>query len=534
MTDETRTFLIGLDGATYNILDPLVASGHMPNLARLFERGSRAALRSTAHPLTPPAWTSLMTGHTPGHHGVFDFIRVDQHGDVPSYTLANSSDVQCETIWSIASRQGRRIISLNFPMMFPAPKLDGFIIPGYVPWSYLGRAIHPKDLFRRLKERGNFDARELSTDWQQERNAVQGLAEDDLEEWVNFHIVRERRWFDILMYLIETEHCPLTSVLFDGVDRIQHLCYHLLDPATAGQFTSPNAIKTRQLGLQYFGEVDGYIGKIMQLAGDTSTVLIASDHGFVRAGDTIFYANTWLESMGYLRWIDGVPYDDQGRLALDENTEVGTLLDWSATTAYSLSSSGNAIYIRKAEGPGRPGVSAEDYPAFRARLIDQLMAVRDPTTGQPVVAKVMTREEAFPGGQSEQAPDLTLVMTDLSFLSVLRADAPIKPRRTPYGTHHPDGVFIAAGPGIRAGFRSPPLSICDVAATALYSIGAALPADLEGVVPEGIFAPGHFERHPIRYEAAGLGAPMAAQQDERLSPEAEAQIRDRLKALGYL
>ena len=67
--------LLGLDGATDTVLDPMIASGMMPNLGALLNRGTRGTLRSIMPPLTPPAWTSLMTGKHPGQHGVFDFFQ---------------------------------------------------------------------------------------------------------------------------------------------------------------------------------------------------------------------------------------------------------------------------------------------------------------------------------------------------------------------------------------------------------------------------------------------------------------------------
>jgi predicted AlkP superfamily phosphohydrolase/phosphomutase len=126
--NSRKVVLIGLDGATYSILDPLIADGLMPNLDRLVRGGARAILRSTNHPLTPPAWTALMTGRTPGSHGIYDFVRVDQDGQPPSYTLASSADVRAETMWSITSRHGKRVTSLNFPLMFPPPAVNGFAI----------------------------------------------------------------------------------------------------------------------------------------------------------------------------------------------------------------------------------------------------------------------------------------------------------------------------------------------------------------------------------------------------------------------
>ena len=89
----TRTLLIGLDGATFTVLDPLMdgtcAEGVvMPYLASLRGKGYSAKLKSTAHPLTPPAWTSVATGRTPGHHGIYDFVRFEDLGDEMFFTMA--------------------------------------------------------------------------------------------------------------------------------------------------------------------------------------------------------------------------------------------------------------------------------------------------------------------------------------------------------------------------------------------------------------------------------------------------------------
>lgn len=530
---KVKTLLIGLDGATYDILDPLVAEGVMPNLGKIMEDGSRGILRSTMHPLTPPAWATLMTGRHPGNHGVFDFIRVDRSKGAPTYTLTTSADLKVPTIWQIASAAGQRAITLNYPTMFPAKPIDGVVIPGYVPWSYLGRAIYPRDTYKMLKEEGVFKAKEMSTDWQHERKAVQGLAENDLQDWVQFHITRERRWFEIMMKLMEQETSELSSVLFDGVDRIQHLCYHLIDPQTRGDYTSEASVKARDLALQYYRDVDTYIGEMIAKAGPDANVLIVSDHGFTRSGARIFYANTWLESLGLLNWKPDVPMDDQGRVALDENTEASTLIDWDTTKAYSLSSSSNAIFIRVATEEDPVGVPPEDYEAFRADLIDKLMALKDPDTGKPVMRDVFTREQAFPGTELNRAPDITLQLNDYSFLSVLRADAPIKDRKIPYATHHPDGIIIGSGPAMGAGVQIEPMRIVDVAPTVLYSMGLDVPAAFEGQAGLSLFDPAYVNENPLKI--AEGDAPTAGEDDaEELTGDAEAQIRERLKALGYL
>ena len=123
----TKTLFIGMDGCTYTVLNEMTKDlpGEgvaMPFLASLMAKGVRAKLRSTPNPLTPPAWTSIMTGKGPGEHGVFDFIRAEDKGGEVYWTLYDSRDVDAEMIWSIASRAGKSIAALNFPLTAPPPK----------------------------------------------------------------------------------------------------------------------------------------------------------------------------------------------------------------------------------------------------------------------------------------------------------------------------------------------------------------------------------------------------------------------------
>src|SRR5215475_4814640 len=116
-----KTVLLGLDGATFSILDPLMDHGVMPFLKSFMDRGARCDLHSTALHLTPVAWTSMVTGMLPGNTGIFDFIRVSHTADGPYLRLVDSRDIQCETVWSMVHKEGLRVTSLNFPVTFPAP-----------------------------------------------------------------------------------------------------------------------------------------------------------------------------------------------------------------------------------------------------------------------------------------------------------------------------------------------------------------------------------------------------------------------------
>ncbi|UCD87407.1 MAG: alkaline phosphatase family protein, partial [Desulfobacterales bacterium] len=67
--------IIGLDGATFRIIRPLVKEGKLPRLRKMMEEGAWGDLESTIHPLSPQAWASFMTGKNPGKHGIFEFVQ---------------------------------------------------------------------------------------------------------------------------------------------------------------------------------------------------------------------------------------------------------------------------------------------------------------------------------------------------------------------------------------------------------------------------------------------------------------------------
>ncbi len=71
----SRVLIIGIDGATFDLIQPWAEAGDLPNLARLMAEGVHGLLESTLPPVTSPAWPTFATGKNPGKHSVFDFIR---------------------------------------------------------------------------------------------------------------------------------------------------------------------------------------------------------------------------------------------------------------------------------------------------------------------------------------------------------------------------------------------------------------------------------------------------------------------------
>ncbi|MGH6692428.1 MAG: alkaline phosphatase family protein, partial [Gammaproteobacteria bacterium] len=480
------------------------------------------------------AWTSLMTGRAPGRHGIFDFFRKDT-ATAPHIRFLTARDVGCTTLWEQVTAHGLKATVLNFPLTFPAPPINGHVVPGgWMPWRQLPLACRPATLYARLAELPGFNPRELAMDMAHEEKAIEGCRRDEYEEWIALHVRREQQWFSVLRYLMQEEPSELVAVLFDGVDKLQHLCWRFLDPATAAALASPWERQVRERCLEYFRTLDGLIEEIVALAGSKATVVVASDHGFGPQVRT-FSVNTWLQRQGHLAWQDG----SAPRATESETLGMGQLarhvysLDWTRTRAFAPMPSGNGIHIVQADW-NPAGVPPSEYEAFRDRLIHDLLQVRDPITGTPVVSRVWKREEIFDGPFLTLAPDVTLELEDGGLVSILAADEVVAPRPEPTGSHRPDGVFIAAGPLLRADAAVPSLSILDVAPLLLNVLELPVPEELEGRLPAELFE-GAVQQHaapngaPVHADAAAVPAA-----EQLLDQEAEAEILKRLQALGYV
>jgi len=538
MGNGAKTLIFGLDGACFAILDALIDEGVTPFIGELRRRGVSAELMSTVNPLTPPAWTTMMTGRNPGSHGIFDFIRAEERGKSVFFAMNSSRDRRVETLWEIASRQQRRVTALNFFGMAPPRPVEGHTISGFIPYRHLRRAMWPPELYDRIQRLPGFDRHELAMDLDLEKKSIQGLPEEDYESWTGLHRRRERQWFEIAQMLMTEEPSDLTAIVFDGVDKLQHVFWRYLDPE---YFDAENASakdrSIREMCLEYYREVDAYMRRLAELAGDDARIFVVSDHGFGPTWE-VFYLNVWLAERGHLGWQDDAVRDASGALTVERLKSHVSLLDWDRTTAFCLTPSSNGVSIRRAKAGG-PGVRPEEYESFRQRLADELLAWRDPEDGGQVVTSVLTREQAYPGAAMETAPDLLLALRDRGFVSILNADRPLAPRPAVLGTHRPEGVFLAAGPGIGRGPCSETVHLVDATPIALYSLGLPIPQDLEGRVPGDIFTARQMGRRPLE-----IGPPTLApdpfperrvsRKDAALEAEAEAEIMERLRALGYV
>ena len=129
-----RGIVIGMDGASMDLVLNLIEWGHMPNLAKLIERGVWRPMLGVFPTLTPPGWTALMTGAWPGTHQVMDF-NIRKLGGRLDETVwgINTGLSQAQYLWNTIEQVGKKPILIKWEMAWPPTVTSGIQIEGTGP-----------------------------------------------------------------------------------------------------------------------------------------------------------------------------------------------------------------------------------------------------------------------------------------------------------------------------------------------------------------------------------------------------------------
>ncbi len=564
-----RLLVVGLDGATWTAIEPLVAAGELPHLARVMA-GVRGPLESTLPPVTPPAWTSFMTGKNPGRHGLYHFVEPEPGTYRMRYTNARSR--KARTIWRLLSEAGHRVGVVNVPMTFPPEPVEGFMISGMDTPDDTSEFVHPRGLadeIRRSVGRIRLDVRYLgfmSTD------ARRRLVLRELEE------VDEQR-LRLVLHLLDRHPVEVLMVVYGSPDTVQHYFWHFADrthhrhdPRGAAAFGGAIADVYRRL--------DRHLGALVErLAGD-GTVLVVSDHGFGPTSSRVIHLNRYLAQLGVLayrrdgragltraaaRAVRGLDRLVRGNLSSEQKRRLATLfpglrvrwessltavdaIDWTATRAYAseVLASPGSIWInlrgRQPQGVVEPGAEYEELVEF---LVERLQALKDPESGASLVQRVLRKEDAYAGPYLHLAPDLLLAWWEGDGFSTRRSDpggldaAPVTAAPAAggdpsewSGTHRLHGILAARGPGLRRGARVAGARIMDLAPTVLFLMGEPIPDDMDGRVLTELFDARAPDARPVRYRPAA--ADVEGDGAGTYSSEEAETVRRRLQELGYV
>ncbi len=499
--------VIGLDGATFDVLNPLMKKGELPVLKKIIENGTYGNLESTFNPITGPAWTSLATGKNPGKTGVFDFFNRSSRNSFHLERASSTSIQKAGAYWDYLGDAGIEVGILNYPMLYPPYRVNGFMVSG-LGSSPEDDITYPQDLQQTLMDTCDGYRIDIPFNQPQYINNPSLFVQETMEL-----LEINRKSIKFLLRL----NPDVFTLVISATDFAQHYMWKYID-STHPLYSPEESSKYEPAFVDIWKEVDKILALILNTVARETNILIVSDHGFGPHRQT-FFTNTWLRDKGYLHWknqlganLRGLVYDKIKKLSpklrsklMDLSTRysppITDRIDMRRTKAFANMTSGGLGEICINTSKQSPLKNADDYRITSNQVIQDL---KDTCVNLGINAQVFLRENVYSGQYADLASDILFVLDDFECEAVCRPGRTIYEELPPSnhsGKHKQNGVFIGYGPDIKKNIDLGSVSICDIAPTILHMSGLPVPDDMDGNVLSEIFrATSAISARPVSYQ----------------------------------
>jgi tetratricopeptide (TPR) repeat protein len=369
-----RLVLIGIDGADWLAIDPLIAAGRLPALARLRARGRTGTLVATPPLVSPIVWTTIATGRRPEDHRVLDFMV-----DLPSGGQAPvpSTERRTAALWNVFSDRDRTVGVLGWWATWPAEDVDGTIVSDRVAPQLAGppapldaRAVHPAsrvgEVARRLVRAADLSAADLAAYVPGARPgapgavAAPGARFRDPVAHLAAVVASTRTTERLVAWLVAQGQPDLLMIYTEAVDSLSH------------RFVR-DSVNGRRVIEQAYVDADRLLQQVASAVEPSTWILVCSDHGFYPADAGIDVdpaelagpATAWHRPWGIVGAIEAAAL--AGKAAAGAPTDAGTVtpLDIAPTL---LHAAGLPVSL---EMPGHP-VAALLPPEAASRVVTKV------------------------------------------------------------------------------------------------------------------------------------------------------------------
>jgi tetratricopeptide (TPR) repeat protein len=288
--------LIGLDGADWDIIDPLVEKGDLPNLGRLAREGTKARLRTVLPALSPVIWTTVATGKLPAKHGILDFLAKTSDGAMVPVT---STLWQARSLWSILGDAGVPVAITAWWATWPADPVNGYMATDRIAYQlFRGIVAEPSSSDPALEARGKTWPAELFSEIAPLIVKPAEVRDKDLGRFVDLRALGrpdpddQDRLNELKTILASTRTYEAIGKKFlQEQPRGFHAVYNESTDTAAHQFMPFRPARRPEVDdrrARAFGgvvdatyrEADAMVGRFLAMIGRDWNVVILSDHGF--------------------------------------------------------------------------------------------------------------------------------------------------------------------------------------------------------------------------------------------------------------
>lgn len=300
-----KIVFIALDGADWDVIQPLIDDGILPNFHKLMKEGTRANLLSLGKEwvfspeemkwgTSPAIWTSAATGKLPEEHGIVNFIVSDGSVTFP----ITSNYLRATPMWDIMSRKGLKVAVVGWWATWPAKPVNGFMVSDHVGisrwdlttnYNKSGLVLHgdtyPSSLLEEIapfrRSPSDISTAEAMNICNIDSMIGDLLAGHRLYE-LKIALAADFTYTRISLYLMDEYDLDFITPYIEGIDIVQHLFWKYMDPDTAVFDVGERDV--RNLGdviRSYHVLADSILGEFLKRKGEKDWIIIASDHGFM-------------------------------------------------------------------------------------------------------------------------------------------------------------------------------------------------------------------------------------------------------------
>jgi len=519
-----RLLIIGIDGITWNVVDPLISQGRLPNLARLIKQGARGVSTAIEPALSPIIWTSIASGKLPAKHGVTHFFDT-------------AKSIRCRRLWDIfesfpKGAPAPTIGLFSWPVTWPPRPINGFMVPSLFARDH---QTWPQELrFIKDMEGG------LRTGWRERVSLISkamrhglsastaaklakyALAEkqgrhNELDRFIHQRALKLDVHLDVFEHLLGAYKPDLATFYLNQTDAFSHRFWRYYEPESFDDVTPDDVERYGDAIPQAYEMADRAVGRITKHADPDTLIAVVSDHGFeaadTGAGGRRFCGRArgdkLLRSLGLADQASYVNHREWVMVKLSPQADKRRQEILKLLESYHVTELGTPLLKVNQDPTGEIAllVHADTEVHLDQNKLESLtVEYTSPANGNG--AK----------GQAARLPLLDLIQPEY--------DTRMS------GVHHPDGVTILSGPGVQVGARLEQGSVLDVVPTLLALLDRPVGRDMDGRPLTEMIQPGFLAANPLTYvDTYDTGLEVQEPQSEEPAPE---ELMSRLRALGYV
>jgi predicted AlkP superfamily phosphohydrolase/phosphomutase len=530
-----KLLFIGVDGADWDILLPMINNGELPNFEKIMREGSYGILNSIEPMESPQLWTTMATGKLPPEHGITDYV-VKVPGKSEPVPIG-SGQRKVKAFWNILSEYNETVAILDWWASYPAEEVNGFIISDRYD-SREEKSIYPPDKIEELKPYLNISEEGLD---EIQKRFTPFVYDPDFKEYspntehyqdnrkiltLRYHLKRDLAMVNTGCYLIENYHPDIVSIYIKGTDGLAHITWKYFQPTSLNAIFDITNEEEKNFGNilpEYYRWLDEQIGKLLVSAEGRYTILIASDHGFSAMPEEINYVAKYL------------------LVDLNYSALEGDKYKWDKTKAYVFApdwTNHRNIYLN-IKGREETGIVEKSIAEELQIEISRALKSITTTDGLPLFEKVVINEISYKKTEETKAdievwfnigvkPEDTFIIKGEEYPA-----SRVLLSRGLSGDHRKEGVVILSGPGIRKKTPLEPQSITQIGPTILTLMGYPLAKDMVDKPITSAFTEKLLKKYPIKlistYE--GLKPKETFLPPETISDE---EMLENLRGLGYI